>query len=177
MSSKQPDNFSFRGQRPNESVVLFLHQHPLALLKAGLIGVVIIALMTGVIMIWQFSRPAMIALTALSALLLLHLLYNWFLWWNSHYLITDQRLISVRQQSLFNKRIDDYGLEKIQSVSSEISGLFGNFMNFGTLYLVIIGLTDPIRLVYIEDPLMVHETVNELTQSQNSASRPPRRQV
>lgn len=61
------------------------------------------------------------------------LFYTYILWHFSYYLVTNQRLRQVRQKGLFRKTVVDLGLDKIQSISYEVPGIFGGIFGYGTL--------------------------------------------
>lgn len=150
---------SFRGQRDGEEVILMLRRHPWAMAKPGLIGAAGLAIIIFAFVQWGISRPSIIILTIIGLAGLLYALYVWFGWWNTVYLLTDQRVIVVTQRGLLSRRIEDYSLEKIQSVASDTSGMAGTVLNFGAVMLAIMGIKEPVALSYIEDPYAFQERV------------------
>lgn len=60
-------------------------------------------------------------------------LYTYMLWHFSYYLVTNQRIRQVRQKGLFRKTVVDLGLDRIQSISYEVPGIWGGFFGYGTL--------------------------------------------
>lgn len=167
--------FTFRGQRDGERVLLVIHRHPWALAKQSLItavGLVLIILM----FVWfQASRPAMWTFFVVGSLCLVYAVHSWYIWWNNLYLITDQRVIVIVHRALWSRRIEDYGLDKIQSVASDTHGLAPAILNFGTLMLAIIGIKEQIQLPYIEDTYAVQEkllaAIKEVEQGSTARSR------
>ncbi len=151
--------FSFRGQREDETIIRVIHRHPWALAKAGLYlsaGLVIVLLM----FVWfQLSRPSTWTLFILGPILVLYGFYAWFVWWNNIYLLTDQRVIIISQRGLWSRRIEDYSLDKIQSVASDTGGAAGTILNFGTVMLAIMGIKEPVELKFVEDPYAIQEKV------------------
>lgn len=157
---RSPDSqFTFRGQRDGERVILLLHRHPWALAKAGLwtmAGLVFIILMFA----WfQASRPAVWTLFIVGPVLLLYAIYQWYLWWYTLYLVTNERIIVMMQSSLWSRRIEDYNLEKIQSVVSDSKGFAATVLNFGDVMIAIMGIKEPVRMKYIEDAYSIQEKI------------------
>jgi formate-dependent nitrite reductase membrane component NrfD len=154
-----PEEFSFRGQREGEEIVMVLHRHPWSLAKEGAIvavGAVIIMLM----FIWfQLSKPAIWTLFILGPLLLAYGAHAWYIWWNNLYLVTSERIIVLIHRSIFSRRVEDYGLDKIQSVASDTHGVASAMLNFGTVLLGIIGAKEPIQLQFVEDTYAVQEKI------------------
>lgn len=153
------EDISFRGQREGEKVRLLVHRHPWALVRPGLhvtIGLIIVILM----FIWfQVSPPSLWTLLILGPIVLVYALYAWFKWWNTMYLLTDERVIIIAQRSLWSRRIEDYSLEKIQSVASDTDGPAGTLLNFGTVTLAIMGIKEPVGMSAVEDPYAVQEKI------------------
>ncbi len=150
---------TFHGQREDEELLLLIHRHPWALVKPGLIitlGLVVIILM---FIYFQASGPSVWTLFILGPILLVYGGYAWFLWWNSMYLVTNQRIITMTQGSLWSRRIEDYALDKIQSVASDTQGPAGTLLNFGVVMLAIMGIKDRVELPYVEDPYTVQEKI------------------
>lgn len=153
------ENLTFRGQREDEEVILLIHRHPWALVKPGLwvsAAAVIIILM---FIFFQVSKPAVWTLFILGSVAALYAIYAWFLWWNNMYLLTNQRVIVISRLGLFSRRVEDYGLDKIQSVASDTAGAAGTVLNFGGVHLAIMGIKDQIAMRYIEDPYDVQEKI------------------
>lgn len=152
-------DFSFRGQREDENVLGVIHFHPWALAKPGAIIALGLAFLIIMFMVFQFSRPTVITLLYIGPILLLYALYSWYVWWNNLYVLTDQRMIVIIQRGLLSRRIEDYSLDKIQSVASSNDGLAATLLNFGTVMLAIMGIKEPVRLTYLEDPFSVQERI------------------
>ena len=64
---------------------------------------------------------------------LIGLLYAWPLWYFSVYIVTNQRIRQVSQRGFFKRTVVDLGLDKIQSISYEVPGIFGGIFGYGTL--------------------------------------------
>jgi uncharacterized membrane protein YdbT with pleckstrin-like domain len=60
-----------------------------------------------------------------------------FVHWTDYYLdvwfITEKRIISIDQESLFHRKISNLGLDKIQDVSIEQNGVMQSAMKFGDI--------------------------------------------
>lgn len=151
------EQLTFRGQRDGEEVIRLIHRHPWALAKTGLFCALGLALIILMFIWFQASGPAVWSLFILGPILLLYALYSWFTWWNTLYLLTNERIIVITQRGLWSRRIEDYSLEKIQSVASDTDGIAGTLLNFGTVTLAIMGMKDQVALPFIEDPYVVQE--------------------
>lgn len=68
----------------------------------------------------------------------LTILWVWgFLLWTEHYLdvwiLTDRKIISADQKSLFNRQMSTLELEKIQDISIEVNGFIETMFGYGTI--------------------------------------------
>lgn len=70
----------------------------------------------------------------------LWLLLNWMTLafiWTDHYLdlwiVTDRRIISIDQKSLFVRSIGSFRLERLQDMNVEIPGFLATMFNYGTI--------------------------------------------
>lgn len=153
------ESINFRGQREGERVIFCIHHHPWALAKSAVV-VAAGAIITLLMFVWfQASRPAIWTFFILGPVLLLYGLNAWYIWWNNMYLLTDQRVIVIYHRNLFSRRVEDYSLEKIQSVASDTQGVAAATLNFGSILLAIIGLKEHVRLPYVEDPYAIQEKI------------------
>jgi hypothetical protein len=150
-------NFSFRGQREDEDVLIIVHQHPWALVKPGLFAALGLAIIILLFIVFKASGPSVWGLFILGPIIALYVAYHWFVWWNTLYVLTSQRAITITQRGFWSRRIEDYALDKIQSVASDTAGAAGTLMNFGDVYLAIMGIKDQISLHFVEDPREVQE--------------------
>ncbi len=59
------------------------------------------------------------------------------MFWTHYYLdlwvITDRRLIVIRQYGFFNRKTSNFRLERLQDIKVRISGIIPTFLNFGTI--------------------------------------------
>lgn len=54
-------------------------------------------------------------------------------WYFSVFIITSQRFLQITQKGLFHRGVADVGLQQIQSVNYEVSGLQETLLGFGTI--------------------------------------------
>jgi hypothetical protein len=58
---------------------------------------------------------------------------TWIGWYYSVFIVTDQRFIQITQKGLFHRSVVDIGLNQIQMVNYQISGLQETLLGFGTI--------------------------------------------
>src|ERR1700729_2174525 len=125
----------FDDQFDDEEVLYVFHKHPIVMRK----GLVLCMLgpLSGII-------PAAVkpelgfgvffgGLAAGIVLGILVFLPSWISWNFSVFIITDKRFIQITQKGLFHRAVADLGLQQIQSVNYEVSGLQETLLGFGTI--------------------------------------------
>jgi hypothetical protein len=152
-------NRHFKEQFEDEETLLVFKKHPIVMRK-GLIFFML-AILAGVL-------PALVKPTysiffggmVLGFLLGLLLIFpSWVRWYFSVYIMTNKRFIQ-QSRSLLQVNVVDIGLDQIQMINYQISGLQETLLNFGTIIvqtyvgdLVIRDVHHPARI----QKKMVHE--------------------
>jgi hypothetical protein len=144
----------FDDQFDDEAVLLVFRKHPVVMRKGLIVGC--LALLVGpvytlaITYLRPMSAPGMgfFGLSFLASLVLAAIVFMpwWISWYFSVYIMTDQRLIQISQKGFFHKNVVDMGLDKIQMVNYEVSGLQETLLGFGTM-----------RMQTMVGELVVHE--------------------
>src|SRR3989304_204873 len=71
--------------------------------------------------------------------------YQWFVFNNYVYILSDERIIIIEQNGIFGRKITEAELEKIQNVTVEVNGPLRTFLNFGNITLRTAGI-DPVMV-------------------------------
>jgi uncharacterized membrane protein YdbT with pleckstrin-like domain len=133
--AKQTKHKYFEDQFDDEEVLFVFHKHPIVMRKGLVLGM--LGPLIGII-------PAAInpnlgfgvffgGLIAGCLLGLLVFFPSWIGWHFSVFIITDQRFIQITQKGLFHRAVADLGLNQIQSINYEVSGLQETLLGFGTI--------------------------------------------
>ncbi|MBP6041899.1 PH domain-containing protein [Candidatus Saccharibacteria bacterium] len=122
----------FEEQHPDENVVLLARNHPVVLRKPLYFMLLCI---TVPILLWSTFLIAIYAWAALVGFVVgsLVLFYFWISFNFSYYIITDQRVLQITQKGFFNRGVIEVGLDKIQNVNYQISGIEQHLLHFGTV--------------------------------------------
>lgn len=127
----------------NEKVFLVLREHWLIpTIKISLwLGLIILVMIlenfikTNVPFFTQ-GQP-LIALQIIHSMFLIASLLGLLIVWTMYYLnvqiVTNERIIDVNQKSLSNHSTSELHMEKCQDVKTEITGFFGNFLDYGNV--------------------------------------------
>ncbi len=127
----------FEDQFDDEDVLLVFHKHPIIMrrglvlgLFGPLIGVLPVAINPGLGFGYFFGG------LGLGTLLGLILFFpSWVSWHFSIFIITTQRFIQIVQKGFFHRSVADIGLNQIQSINYDISGIQETLLGFGTIKL------------------------------------------
>lgn len=166
----------FPGQAPEEQVALFIRRHWMAFFPWMVVApVVILILITGFFVAWNTTiSPTIVAdpelmralLIILASMIVLLLLFITLRAWMSFYLdvtiVTERRLVNIEQEGIFQRRIAEQSLLRVQDVSASQRGMFNHFLNYGNLYIETAGEQPNFELHNIPRPNDVAKTILDL---------------
>src|SRR3989339_978240 len=132
-------------QRPDEHVILFLRRHWFALLAivAAFILLVGVPLAVGLyfeetVMDWLAHPVIGPLLVILGSIYFLSIWLFAFLEFTDYYLdtwiITNERIISIEQNGLFNRTASELDLSSVQDTTAEIRGILQTVFTYGQVY-------------------------------------------
>lgn len=123
----------FNGQREDEEVLFVFRRHIIAMRKGFYMLLIPFALSAIPPLIWQDKLE--LFLLPIGGLLLGGLLFGYYflMWRFTYYIVTSQRIRQVTQKGFFGTDVVELSLLKIQNISYNIPGLFGEVFHFGTL--------------------------------------------
>lgn len=162
-------------QRPNERVILFLRRHWFALL--GIVSA--FTLLVGVPLFagWYFfdlvegwlAHPILGPLIViLGSIYFLSIWLFAFLEFTDYYLdtwiITNERIINIEQEGLFNRTASELDLAAVQDTTAEIHGILQTLFTFGQVYVQTAGEKGRFHFKNIDNPERVKELVTRLVE-------------
>ncbi|MDB5179048.1 MAG: hypothetical protein JWN01_991 [Patescibacteria group bacterium] len=163
MSGKEPtqSDQQFPGQHDGEEVIFLFRQHPLVMRKALILGLLVI--LVGVLPLdfpQIYSSPAAAAFLTKIALgipviVFLAWFYRWVGWYYTMYIVTDRRILAIKQKGFFNRKVDEWQLDDISNVNYHINGFQAVLFGFGDItartYL------GTLEMKTVHKPVEVHE--------------------
>jgi hypothetical protein len=153
-------NLVFQGENADESIVFVLKRHPWTLFHSGLVIVILLLLMTAIFIKFQGSWVTSWAIFILLPITLYLAFRAWFLWTNSIYVLTNQRLIAVNQRGWFDRQVGEIALDDILKISHEVKGAGATMFNFGDVALIASGATEAdLTLSAVYDPYEVQQRI------------------
>lgn len=131
----------FPDQFDDEEVLYVFRKHPVVMRKGliwGSFGLLVGPLYTLIMTFTHSSNPPTMGFFYMSFVVSLGiggLLFfpDWMSWHYSVFVVTNQRFIQITQKGFFHRSVVDMGLNQIQMVNYEISGLQETLLGFGTI--------------------------------------------
>lgn len=173
----------FKEQFDNEDVKLVFRKHPVVMRKGLILSM--FGLLAGTIPALIKPEYSYLIIGLLSGLLLglLLLFPSWVRWYFSIYIMTNHRFIQ-QSRSLLQVNVVDIGLEQIQMVNYQVTGLQETLLNFGTITvqtyvgdLVIRDVHKPAKvqkeMVHILRELGIHASARPMQGQEQTASAEP----
>ena len=155
---------TFPNMLPGEQVVLMLHRH-------GIVAFRILTLFTflalvpvgawvlvakGTTILADDSTRAYAAVTLLIGGYVLVWGLLFFIAWLNYYLdvwiVTNERIINIKQLRLFDRVVSEQKLYRVQDVTWEIKGIMGNLLKYGNVFIQTAGTEERFTFEYIPDP-------------------------
>lgn len=155
----------FPSQQPNEKIYLVFREHWFRLfIKFAIVGLLFILPSVVRLFLFDFYQLAQSAdARAIISLFLqiyyLGLIFSLFIIWVLYYLnlgiVTEVRLVDIDQRGLLKHEVSELNLDTIEDVSSETIGLFGNLLDYGTVYVQTAGTKERFEFDKIHHPKKV----------------------
>ena len=141
LKKEKTPNKHFDDQFEDEDVLFVFRKHPLIMRKGIILGMVCMLIGPLYTLILTYARPENIpSMTFFFMSILISMVIGllfvfpyWIGWYYSLFIVTNQRLIQITQKGLFHRSVVDLGLQQIQMVNYQISGLQQTLLGFGTI--------------------------------------------
>ncbi len=133
MTKKTSGQQQFEGQREGEELLFVFRRHIIAMRKGfySLLIPMVIGAMP--FLIWQDNFNLFWVFVGGFVFGLLLFSYHFIIWFYTYYIVTNQRIRQITQRGFFGKDVVELRLAKIQNISYNVPGFFGEMFNFGTI--------------------------------------------
>lgn len=167
----------FPGQHDGETVELVFHQHPLVMRKALILG--LLAILVGVLPLdfpVVYNAPGVASFFIKVALIvpgivLVLWVYRWIGWYYTIYLVTDRRIVEIKQKGLWDRQVEEWQLEGISNVNYHIGGFQAVLFGYGDITArTYIG---NLEMKTIHKPVEVHEKLLSAVRRAGGGSTQP----
>lgn len=161
----------FESQQADEDVILLIRRHILALVSVIAIAVLVYIIGFIAVFVIPFVAPMMVSGLALNIYVLivsLLFLFNTIFFFNNwvlHYLhvaiLTTEHFVEIDQAGLFERKISEMTLEKIQDVSCSQKGLIHTMFNLGSVDVQTAGEAPNFIIDFVPSPSTISKTIME----------------
>ncbi len=123
----------FEGQREGEELLFVFRRHIIAMRK-GFYGL-LIPMSIGALpfLIWQDNLSLLWVFIGGFAIGLVIFFYHFIIWFYTYYIVTSERIRQITQRGFFGKDVVELRLTKVQNISYNVPGFFGEIFKFGTI--------------------------------------------
>lgn len=163
------DNKLFPSQQPNEKILIIVREHWFRLfIKLFIIAVLlflpaIIKLLLSDELTELSTPHGMAIISLVTQLYFLGLLIALFIVWVLYYLnihiVSEMRIVDIDQVGLLSHRVSELNLETIEDVSSQTNGLFGNLLNYGTVFIQTAGASERFQFENVPQPAHIANVI------------------
>ena len=157
----EDQNFTFRGQRPHETVRLVIRRHPIVFFGALFRSAVALAFAIAAFVYFDLTMTFYIV-GILAILYIIPVLFKaFFLYNNSFCLVTNERIINMDQRGIFDRLISETEIGKIQDVSNYTEGPIKTMLNCGNVAIQTAGAESKILIKNVADPYEVQQEITK----------------
>ena len=161
-------------QKTYERIVFFLHRNLITFVPVILTFIFLLSapiavgyLLRGLFIPWwenSLYQPLMILFGSAYFLSIFMFFYSYFVtFYLDVWIITNDRLVDIRQVSLFSRTIAEVDLYQIQDATSEVMGFWASIFNYGNIYLQTAGPVPRFVLYNVYDPNHLREKILDLS--------------
>jgi len=162
----QPQRLSFENQMVKEKVILLLRRHWVTNIR----WIILVVLMFFAPLFLRLLPPFgwlppqfRLVLTLMWYLFVLaFVLEEFFSWYFSVNIITDERVVDIDFVSLIYKRVSDAEIVNIEDVTYKMGGVMGTMFNFGTIYVQTAAETREFEFENVPQPALVVKVLQKL---------------
>lgn len=99
----------------------------------------------------------------------------WVLYYLNLHIVSDMRIVDIDQRGLLKHEVSELNLETIEDVTSDTVGLFGNFLDYGTVYIQTAGATERFEFENVPEPAKIASVILTLYEKQRKLSPNPQK--
>jgi uncharacterized membrane protein YdbT with pleckstrin-like domain len=171
---KNLNKFYFSGKAADETVIIALRRHAMAIIKQIFFLVFLMIVITVILFLLNFytkllsdKTSLVYALIVLGAsifyLYILLLIYHaWVDYYLDIWIVTNERVISIEQKGLFHRDVSELRLDKIQDVSSDTKGILPTVFKYGNLQVQTASEQDKFNFTEVPQPEWVASQILQL---------------
>lgn len=170
----------FPSQQPNEKIYVAAREHWFRLFIKFfiifLLALIPLPIKFFVVDPLNVASETNTILSLITQVYYLGLLVSTFLIWVLYYLnlhiVSEMRIVDIDQRGLLKHVVSELNLETIEDVSSDTTGLFGNLLNYGTVYVQTAGAVERFQFENVADPAKIANIILTLYERERKLEHP-----
>jgi len=152
-------DFHFHGQHSGEKIIKIIRRHWFNIAQQYfiIIGVILSMIIALEFLPMQFIQNEQLPIFNFvqSFMAILIWIYSFIIWIDFYFdvwIITDERIINIEQKALFVRVVSELKFDKVQDVSTNITGLIPTILNYGDVHVQTAGTTERFLFHKVPDP-------------------------
>ena len=162
----------FFSQQDDEKIYVVVRQHWIVLIKKLVVWFIFalaLALFRKYGLLWfpglfdnDYGKVVTLFVQIYTLFLTLSLFLIWLLYYLNVQIITSLRIVDIDQVGLFFHEVSELHIEKIEDVTSDISGILGTIFNYGDVFVQTAGTKDRFEFSDVPNPGAINKLVLDL---------------
>lgn len=157
----------FDGQHDDEQVILVERQHPVVMRRQLIFGPLIIIV---VLLPWAYATGNDLAWVGYTywgllvgfAIFGFYWLRTWVGWYYSVYVLTNTRIMIVKQHGFFGREVTELALNNVQNVNYKIKGAQASLLGYGNVIIETLSGSKPLSLRMVHKPAKLQQAILEV---------------
>lgn len=156
-------DYTFHGQRDDETVIAAIHRHPWSYLKPVFVLVCFLIIPWLVVAVYGFTKIFSVTVLVVGVLSFTWGFCIWYLWSSSVVILTDQRILVVDVKTPVDRRVIEVPLRNLQNITFENRGFLSTIFGYGDVILQTAGSSDSqIILKNLGSPYDVQQLISKI---------------
>jgi hypothetical protein len=175
-------NLLFPSQGPNEKILLVVREHWF-LLFTKILFILFLVVLPFIINLLLGDKLPFISIPQVQAIisvflqlyyitLLISLFIIWILYYLNLHIVSEERIVDIDQVGLLNHTVSELNVETIEDVTGQTTGLFGNLLDYGTVYVQTAGTTERFEFENIPHPQHIAKIILEVYENHQKKESP-----
>jgi uncharacterized membrane protein YdbT with pleckstrin-like domain len=167
--------YNLPGKLPNEKIIKIIRRDTFILLKKFILIIILISLPALVVFMilslypnltsGEISYPFIVmAVSGYALFIWLFLFFSFIDYYLDIWIITDERIIDVRQEGFFSRTVSELKLFQVQDVTSELKGVFQFIFKFGDVHVQTAGEVQRFIFSQIPNPEGIRDIIIKLVE-------------
>lgn len=104
--------------------------------------------------------------------LLISLFLVWVIYYLNVHIVSDQRIVDIDQMGLLFREVSELNIETIEDVTSQNMGVFGNFLDYGMVYIQTAGAAQRFEFGNVPNPGKIASLILQLYEQHSNKEKP-----